>query len=253
MNDSLKLFVLQAVAHVGLLLLILFGSSFDWIVCLLVYFVTGCFGVTMTYHRLLSHRAWLAPKWWGVFGPLCGVWGAVGSPIAWVATHRAHHRDADGLSDPHSPIHRSWWRVQWLSMFDASSPKFAVDLLRSNFHVFLHRRYFTIHIVCGLLLFLIDPWLVVIAYLAPAAVLWNAGSLINTVGHLWGYRNHSTKDNSHCNPILGFFIFGEGWHNNHHASPASPSFQYRWWEFDIGYFLIRLLDNANKRTSANGL
>jgi fatty-acid desaturase len=250
MKDNIKLFVIQVLAHLGLLCLIIYGAWYHWILSLVVYLFTGCFGITMTYHRLLSHKSWNAPRWWRVFGSLCGVWGCVGSPIAWVATHRAHHRDSDGPSDPHSPLQKSWWRIQWFSMFESTQVRYAVDLLRDPFQVFIHKHYFSIHILIILTL-LIEPMLVISLYLAPAAILWNAGSAVNNLGHLLGYRNTETKDNSKCNLILGYCVFGEGWHNNHHAAPASASFQRKWWEFDLGYFLIRRLDNVNKVTGTD--
>jgi stearoyl-CoA desaturase (delta-9 desaturase) len=240
-NDKYKLLFLQTIAHVGLIYMLFEGQWFHWIVTFLIYFITGCFGITMTYHRMMSHKAWVGPPWWIKFGSLCGVWGIVGSPIAWVATHRAHHRDTDGPLDPHSPLHKSWWRVQWFSMFDEVSPKYAVEFLRDPFQLFLHRNYFLIHSIIIICLTIISPMFAVCCYLAPAAILWNAGSSINTITHLVGYRNFDTKDNSKCNFILGYLVFGEGWHNNHHANPRSDSFQTKWWEFDIGYFFIKLI------------
>ena len=92
------------------------------------------------------------------------------------------------------------------------------------------------------LLLVIDPMLLVCMYLVPVAILWNAGSFINTVNHKFGYRNHDTKDNSKNSFLLGVFVWGEGWHNNHHANPASYSFQEKFWEIDIGGWLIKRLD-----------
>ncbi len=217
------------------------GSWYHWLTSFVVYCFTGCFGITMTYHRMLSHKAWTGPIWWNKFGSLCGFYGIVGSPIAWVATHRAHHRDTDGPEDPHSPMQQPWWRVQWFSMLDDVKPKYAVDLFRDQFQVLLHKRYFAIHAIILLVLMMIDPMLAICAYLAPAAILWNAGSMINSITHIHGYRNFETNDNSRCNLLLGYLVFGEGWHNNHHANPKNASFKTQWWEVDIGHMVITLL------------
>ena len=83
-------------------------------------------------------------------------------------------------------------------------------------------------------------------YLVPAAILWNAGSFINTLSHMFGYRNHETKDSSTNLFLLGILMWGEGWHNNHHASPASHYFGEQWWEIDLGGFLIERLDPASR-------
>jgi fatty-acid desaturase len=240
-NDSTKLFILQFFAHLGLLALVFYGGWIDWLIVIFVYVITGCFGITMTFHRLLSHRSWKAPRWFYYFGSIAGVWGLVGSPCAWVATHREHHKETDSEKDPHSPLYKVWWRIQWFSMFESVNIKYSVDLLRDNFQVKIHKNYFIIHAVIIISLLMISPWVLVIAYLAPAALLWNAGSAVNTLGHLAGYRNHDTRDNSKCNIFLGYFVFGEGWHNNHHANPHSSSFRKEWWEIDIGAAFIKLL------------
>jgi fatty-acid desaturase len=241
LNDKYKLLAFQILAHVSLIYMLFAGQWYHWLVTIAVYFVTGCFGITMTYHRMLSHKAWEGPSWWKRFGSICGFYGVVGSPIGWVASHRAHHRDTDGPTDPHSPIQKPWWWVQWFSMLDDVNPKYAVDLLRDDFQLFIHKKYFVIHAFILVVLTLIDPMLAICAYLAPAAILWNAGSMINTVAHLRGYRNFDTDDNSQCSLPLGYLVFGEGWHNNHHADPRSATFKSKWWEFDLGYMFIRLL------------
>jgi stearoyl-CoA desaturase (delta-9 desaturase) len=134
-----------------------------------------------------------------------------------------------------------FFRVQWLSMFETPNPRYVVKLIRSKFHLFLHNWYFGIHLVIAVMWYLIDPMLLVAAYLFPAMILWNAGSFINTLTHLTGYRNWDTNDNSTNIPLLGILMWGEGWHNNHHNDPQNESFKYKWWEFDIGHQFIKLL------------
>ena len=240
MKDSTKLFLLQLVAHMSLVPMILYASWYHWIVAIVVYFTCGT-AITVTYHRLLSHKAWNAPRWWVVVGTMLCTYIGVGSSVGWVATHRQHHRYTDHPGDPHSPNVHPWWRVQWFSMFEPVNIKYAVDLLRDKFHLFIHQQYFPIHVWIGVVLFIIDPFAVVYAYLVPMALIWNAGSAINTLNHKLGYRNQETRDNSTCNFITGYLVFGEGWHNNHHADPASDNFKRKWWEFDLGHQLIRLL------------
>jgi stearoyl-CoA desaturase (delta-9 desaturase) len=64
---------------------------------------------------------------------------------------------------------------------------------------------------------------------------------VNSVTHLWGYRNYDTPDNSRNNMLIGLLAGGEGWHNNHHAAPASARHGHKWWEFDLAWLMIRLL------------
>ncbi len=236
------LFFAQVIAHLSIIPMILYGSWYHWLLGFGVYFITGCFGMTMTYHRLLSHNSWNAPKWYEYFGSLCGTYGLTGSTIGWVAIHKEHHHFTDQEKDPHSPEHQGFFRVQWLSMFEDPNPRYVVRLIRDPIHFFLHKWYFAIHIVIAIIWYLIDPMLLVAAYLFPAMILWNAGSFINTLTHMTGYRNWETKDNSTNIPLLGILMWGEGWHNNHHHDPQNKSFQHHWWEFDIGGYFIRLLE-----------
>ncbi len=209
-KDSFLLLCFQILAHVGLVYQIIYGDLTLWAITFLVYFVTGCFGMTMTYHRLLSHKSWNAPKWFEKFGTLCGFYGLTGSSIAWVAVHREHHKHTDKEGDPHAPGIKGFFVVQWLSMFETPNPKFALHLIKDRFHLTLHRYYFVIHASLALGLYLSTglDWTVAV-YLAPAAILWNAGSFINTLTHMFGYRNYDINDNSTNIWWLGYFMWGE--------------------------------------------
>lgn len=197
--------------------------------------------MTMTYHRLLTHQSWKAPKWFYYFGTLCGAYGLTGSPLAWVAVHREHHRHTDTDKDPHSPKN-GFFKAQWLSMFHPVNPRYAIDLSRDKFQLFVHKNYFLIHTTVFACLFFIDPMLAVAGYLVPACILWNMGSGVNTFGHSLGYRNHEIRDDSKNNHFFGYFSWGEGWHNNHHHRPMESNFQNRWWEFDMGGWFIKRLE-----------
>ena len=72
-------------------------------------------------------------------------------------------------------------------------------------------------------------------------LVWHTTWSVNSVTHLWGYRNYATRDDSRNNLLIGFLAAGEGWHNNHHADPSSARHGHRWWEFDLTWHIIRLL------------
>ena len=245
MRDSYLLFIFQLLSHLALIPMFMYGEWYHWLIVFFVYFITGCFGMTMTFHRLLSHRSWNPPKWFEYFGTLAGFYGLVGSPIAWVAVHKEHHHYTDQYKDPHSPAHHGFIRVQWLSMFDKVNPKYSAHLFRDKFQVFLHKKYFLLHSIIFIFLLAIDPMLLIAGYLVPAAILWNAGSFINTLTHMIGYRNFNTKDNSTNIHLLGYLMWGEGWHNNHHAHPSNSSFKEKWWEFDLGGWFIKRIEVKN--------
>ena len=72
-------------------------------------------------------------------------------------------------------------------------------------------------------------------------VHWHLTWAVNSVSHLWGYRNYETSDGSRNNAFVGILIGGEGWHNNHHADPRSARHGHKWWELDISWLTIRSL------------
>ena len=72
-------------------------------------------------------------------------------------------------------------------------------------------------------------------------VVWHITWSVNSVTHLWGYRNYETDEDSRNNIIIGFLANGEGWHNNHHADPRSARHGHHWWEIDVTWLTIRLL------------
>lgn len=239
---GLKLFLFQAVCHLAVILLLVTGQWYHWAIVFFVYFLTGCLGITVTFHRLLSHKSWISPKWFHVVGTLLGTYGLIGSSIGWIAAHRQHHRYTDTALDAHSPVIDGFVKTQWLSMFKDIRIQYAGSaLLRSRLHAFLHRHYFKIHATIFIFWLLIDPMLLLSAYLVPAAVLWNAGSLVNTLNHTMGYRQYETADNSYNFLPTGYLVWGEGWHNNHHNRPQNARFGERLWELDIGYIIILFL------------
>ena len=243
---TLLLFIFQAIAHVGLVWGVFNFEWSDWLVIVGIYFLTGCIGVSVTLHRFHSHRSFkFKYDWVERIGSFLSVWGMIGSPLSWVNNHRAHHRYADKPGDPHSPQIWGVIRVQWFSMFFTHQKlEFVSKMIRDPYHRWLHRYYYHIHLIILLsLLSLGGIWLTVLVYLAPAAILWNAGSMINTVCHSnQGYINHEVNDSSKNNLLLGYLVWGEGWHNNHHWRPASKTFKIKSWEFDMSYQIIRVLE-----------
>lgn len=234
-----SLIVYQILAHLAFVYMLFTASSIQWIVAITIYFFMVTVGGTVTYHRLLSHRSFDSPKWFEYFGSILGSLGGNGSGIAWVAVHREHHRYTDKEKDPHSPLHKSIFKIQFLSMLDTPNMRYVPDLLRSKFHTWIHVNYWIINFAYVAILYYIDPYAVVYAYFVPTLLVWHAGSAINTVNHLLGYRSNETKDHSTNNFVTGYLVSGEGWHNNHHAFPNDPQFGKRWYEFDLGYELIK--------------
>ncbi len=236
-----SLIVYQVLAYLSLIVFVFYGTFEQLLIAIGLYFFFATIGGTVTYHRLLSHRSFECPKWFEYFGTIIGCIGGSGSSLAWVAIHREHHRFTDQEKDPHSPLFKSIFRVQFLSMMEEPNPRYVLDLLRSKFHYKMHQYYWMPNLIYIAFLYWLDPFAVIYAYFVPTLFVWHAGSFINSVNHTLGYKNFETKDNSKNNLVTGYLISGEGWHNNHHAKASDPQFGKKWWEFDLGWQIIKLV------------
>lgn len=225
---------------------------FDWTalaVAVFLYWVAGSLGIGMGYHRLLTHRGYKTPKpveyGLSVFGTLA----LEGGPIDWVVTHRIHHAYSDREGDPHSPRDGRWWaHMGWILVGRAQEypesvrRRFAPDLMKDPVHLWLNRHYALPVVGLGLLLLAAGGWPFVTWGLFLRTVLGlHATWLVNSATHLWGARRFATRDDSRNNWWVALLTFGEGWHNNHHAYPASARHGLAWYEIDINWWGIRTL------------
>ena len=231
-----------------------YDLSWSTLVLVLIgYFVYGCLGIVVTFHRLHTHgsyspRPWLA-KLFAVFGCL----GGTGSPLAWVAIHINHHLKSDKPGDPHSPLHKGLkiFTLAYENEIDETTKWRMRKLVTDRFQQFLHRYYFAIMIGWDILLYAIGGfYLVVFLHLLPAAITALMSNIVNYVGHMpswWGaYRLFNLNDQSVNNWVWAIPSWGESWHNNHHRFPKNFSYSQRWWEIDISAAVIRLIRNDSK-------
>lgn len=210
---------------------------------LVFYWVTGVLGINIGMHRLLSHRSfrtWKPIEW---FLSLVAVITTVGSPLAWTAIHRQHHRTCERPGDPHSPYLLGNWRA-WFGFWNyvKLDLKLVRDMRQNSLQRWLHRNYFSIILVYCVLLAWLDPWLIVFVYAIPACLCLHSTSAIIVIAHRHGYRTHDLKhDQSRNSWIANIITLGEGWHNNHHARPHAWSNWERWWEWDIPAMIISMI------------
>jgi stearoyl-CoA desaturase (Delta-9 desaturase) len=231
------------------------------------YVLTG-FGVTVGYHRLLTHRSFkTSPALRGVFAVL-GSAAIEGPAIEWVATHRKHHAFSDEEGDPHSP-HVGYgsgfvgafkglfyahvgWVLRDVEVADES--RYAKDLLDDPVVRFVDRT-FLLWVAVGLAI----PFGVGVALSSSlagglTALLWGGGVrifvghqvtfCINSLCHFFGRRPFATGDESRNLAWLALPTFGESWHNNHHAFPTSARHGLGRGEVDISAGLVTLLEKA---------
>lgn len=229
-----------------LLSVYILATMFDarWLLLsLFVYFLTGCLGITITFHRYLSHKSFKMSKGMEYFLCVLGSLGCTGSPLGWVAVHKNHHKNSDRAGDPHSPQIYGW-RVLF------SSYKFDFDkwqvrhLICDKFHLNLHNFYHLWLLLWVLTLWLINTKLLFYGFIIPVTIQLWASNLSNWGNHLYGYRNFATPEYSTNTWWLALITWGEGWHNNHHRYPNRWNFRHKWWELDPSSWIIRLLRRA---------
>ncbi len=240
--------------HVGAFLA---PFTFSWsglFICLGLYLLTGL-GITMGYHRLLTHRSYQTSRPVEYFLTALGSLANQGGPLQWIATHRAHHAHSDEKGDPHSP-QDGWWWAHWLwwmrydPILDDSVERlrYVKDLAQDPVHRFLDRNQLLLPVVLAGLLLLVGQWWL---GLGLSWLIWglcvrtilvqHLTWLVNSATHTWGYRSHKTNDRSTNLWWVALLTFGEGWHNNHHAHQRSARHGLRWWEIDVTYWMIRLI------------
>lgn len=240
-----------------LAIILLFPSFIDLLVLLLMYLVTG-FGITVGYHRLLTHNSFKTSNIVRYLFAIAGSMAVEGTPINWVADHRKHHKYSDKDDDPHSPhkynnVFKALYHshVGWL-LEDREIPEpevYCRDLC-NDFGMVLISKYNPEIIVIGLLI----PMFIalILGGNILTALIWggfvriflihHVTWAVNSICHYYGKRPHKTYDKSTNVSWLAIPSLGESWHNNHHAYPCSAAHGNINTQLDLSYLLIILLE-----------
>ena len=212
------------------------------------YFLYGCLGIVITFHRFLTHKSFNThPIIIKVFSIL-GCFGGTGSPLAWVAIHINHHLKSDKLDDPHSPLYKGIkiFALDYAHEVDKDTKWRMRTLITDRFQQFLHRYYFGLNILYSLLLFVIGGfYLVIFFHWTPALITALMSNVVNYVGHkpywIGSFRTYNINDQSSNNWLWAIPSWGESWHNNHHRFPKRSYFGDKWYQIDLSGFIIKLI------------
>jgi len=237
----------------------------DLVLLVVLYFLTA-FGITVGFHRLLTHRAFATYKPIEYLFAVVGSMAVEGPVIGWVTDHRRHHAHADEEGDPHSPhvghgegvlgALRGLWHAHlgWLVRDHPTAlgaEKYAPDLLEDR-GMRLISSVFPVLVVVGLAIPFALGWLMTGELVGGLTALVWAGLVrvfmvhhvtfsINSICHFFGRRRFETEDESTNVFWLALPTLGESWHHNHHAFPRSATHGLRWWEIDVGGLGIRAM------------
>ncbi len=241
--------IFMAAFHVGAIAALFFFSWKAVLVAAVLYMFAINMGIGMGYHRLLTHRGFKTPKLVEYFLAVCGTLALEGGPIFWVGTHRLHHQLSDKTGDPHTPTEGGWWaHVGWILSGESLHAqtvmlgRYAPDLTKDRFHVWLSKYHWVPLTIVGLGLLAIGGWTWVLwGIFFRVTIGLHSTWLVNSATHMWGSRRFPTRDESRNNWWVALLTGGEGWHNNHHAHPVSARHGLKWYEFDPNYYGIWLL------------
>ena len=209
-----------------------FWSTPSIVTLFFFYWLTACLGVTLGYHRLLSHRSFIVPLWLERFFATCGAISCQHGPIDWVGLHRHHHSFSDTEVDHHNSKRGFWYSHMGWMFKDVEAlkavPKLSRDLIKDPYYRFLNKYFLFLQIPIGLTLFAIGEklgvggWsLVLWGIPLRLVVVYHITWLVNSATHCWGSVAFDSGDESRNNAWVAALTFGEGWHNNHHAFPNS--------------------------------
>lgn len=224
-----------------------FSSQAMWLI-LLGYFMYGCLGVVITFHRKYTHNSYNTYGWLNKLFALFGCFAGTGSPLAWVAIHINHHLKSDKPDDPHSPIHKGIkiFTLDYVNEVSADTKWRMRDMVTDKFQQFLHRYYFLVLAIYSTVLFAIGGfWLMVFMHWAPALVTGVMSNVVNYAGHMphWfgNFRTYNLNDHSANSWLWAIPSWGEAWHNNHHRWPRRAYFGEKWWQVDISGLIIKAI------------
>ncbi|XP_074275913.1 palmitoyl-monogalactosyldiacylglycerol delta-7 desaturase, chloroplastic-like [Silene latifolia] len=226
--------------------------NFNWSalwVALVLYVLTGLFGVTLSFHRNLTHRSFKLVKWLEYLFAYFGSLALQGDPIGWVRTHRYHHKFTDTKRDPHSPLEGFWYsHIGWIFDSAALADKrggscIVQDLKRQKFYKFMRSTYLLHHFALGFFLYALGGFPYLVWGMGVRTTTgYHVTFLVNSVCHVWGNQAWNTGDLSKNNWWVALLTAGEGWHNNHHAFEYSARHGLEWWQVDLTWHTIKLLE-----------
>ena len=248
------LFMLVIHILAGVALLPQFWSWGAVATLLILYWVTACLGVTLGYHRLLSHRSFKVPQWLARFFATCGALSAEYGPVTWVGLHRQHHKHSDKALDPHNSKRGAWWsHIGWMFVRvpgEKRVRRYAGDMRKDPYFVWLDKYFIFLQVPLGLTLYLLGGWSYVLwGIFLRLVVVYHVTWLVNSATHMWGTRAYDTEDSSRNNKWVAALTFGEGWHNNHHAYPSSAKQGLHRGQIDLTWYHIVLLKRLRLATN----
>ena len=232
--------------HLSALTAIWTGVSLGMVLLCLGLYVVRMIIVTAGYHRYFSHRSFKTSRVGQFVLAFLAQTSLQRGVIWWAAIHRHHHKHSDTELDVHSPVHRSFLysHVGWIFSGRDDTPDYSTvqDLMAYPELRWLERNHHTPWIMMAALFFFIGgAQALVVGWIWSTLLLYHGSFSINSLAHVHGNQRYLTGDDSRNNWWLAIITMGEGWHNNHHAYQSSTRQGFRWYEWDLTYYTLKVL------------
>jgi stearoyl-CoA desaturase (Delta-9 desaturase) len=218
------------------------------VICVALYWLR-IFAIGAGYHRYFSHRAYATSRTFQLVLALFAQSTTQKSVLWWATQHRHHHLHSDTARDLHSPRQKGFWysHVGWIfaRRQDSLDLTRIADFARFPELMWLNRFEQAPAIALALICYLLAGWPgLVVGFFWSTVAVYHATFCINSLAHVHGRKRYVTGDDSRNNWFLAIFTMGEGWHNNHHAYQSSVRQGFKWWEYDLTYYVLKLLSFA---------
>jgi stearoyl-CoA desaturase (delta-9 desaturase) len=233
--------------HLACFAVIWVGWSWTSIAVAAGLYVLRMFAITGFYHRYFSHRAFRTSRALQFVFAVLGASAVQRGPLWWASQHRHHHAHSDGPQDTHSPRQHGflWAHSGWFMAREnfATRERLVRDFAKYPELRFLDRYDALVPLLLAALLYALGgAQLLVWGFCVSTVLLAHATFTVNSLAHTLGSRRYATRDTSRNNWWLAVLTFGEGWHNNHHHYPGSARQGFYWWEVDLTWYGLRLLE-----------
>jgi stearoyl-CoA desaturase (Delta-9 desaturase) len=239
-----------------------FFVGFSWIAlaAMLFTYVVRVFALTAGFHRYFSHRSFKTSRIFQFVMAWVGTSAAQLGPMWWAANHRHHHQHSDQEADIHSPVIRDafWAHMGWIlcRAYGSIQHDRIKDLTKYPELRFIDRFHVLPVLSLIILLFGVGAGLnfyfpalgtsgmqmVMWGFFLSTILVYHVTFCVNSITHIIGNKRFETNDESRNSFWVALLTFGEGWHNNHHRWPLSARQGMYWWEFDLTFLLLRVLE-----------
>jgi stearoyl-CoA desaturase (delta-9 desaturase) len=256
MNHARQIQLTALINHIislsGIVYVVTNGQLHWLLIGIIIFIVTMILCVNISLHRFISHRSFTTGPKREKFLKYISILAAFGSPISWAAMHRYHHMHSGSKYDNQSPKNIGYVRA-WCTLYDSVTipANMVKDVFRDKDYQFIHKNYFKILYTYAIILFLIDPLVMIFCFSFPAMLMYQAAGAFAVIPHsqTFGYKVLDPKgeDDSVNSPLASLLSLGEGWHNYHHNRSTDHRHGHLWWEIDPPAWVIEKFFIINDR------